>query len=111
MDMIKPIAAAVMGLSIGLGGTAAMAKGHDQGAADGTRNDPSGLRGGVVASHATPGVGFASFEPSSCFEAAFCGVADSTNPDVNYGQNIVQIQVANDARRVKPVVGNGANSR
>lgn len=93
--MFKPIAVAVMGVSLGVGGTLAMAKAHDQGVADGTRIDPSNLRGGVVASHDVAGVGRDA-------NGNFLGVADSGDPDVNYGQDVVQGQVANDTRRIKP---------
>jgi hypothetical protein len=102
--MMKPIAVAVMGISLGLGGSLAIAKGHDQGKADGSRNDPSLLRGGIVASHDVPGVGRDE-------QGNFLGVADSSNSDLTYGRDVVAIQRATDTRRVKPVVGNGANSR
>jgi hypothetical protein len=87
----------LVALSVGFGaGSTAFAKGHDQGAADGTRNDPSTLRGGVVASVDVAGVG-------RDREGNFLGVADM-NHDLTYGQDVVQAQIASDTRRVKPVV-------
>ena len=92
---------------IGIGGSSAvLAKGHDQGVADGPPAlENTGLfsRNGIVASHDIAGVG-------SDDQGNFFGVADSLNSDINYGQNVVQDQVANDTRRVIPVV-NGRGVR
>lgn len=86
------------GLVLGATG-AAFGKAHDQGKADGTRIDPSALRGGVVASNDVEGVGRDS-------EGNFLGVVDA-NHDLTYGQDVVAIQRENDVRRVKPCgVGN-----
>lgn len=97
MNKMKPLSVVLAGVAIVIGGTsAAFAKGHDQGAADGSRFDPSILRGGLVAGHLTPGVGVDD-------QGVFLGVADSLNSDLNYGQDVVQDQVLNDTRRVIPV--------
>ena len=90
----------LLALSVGFGaGSTAFAKGHDQGVADGSRTDPSALRGGVVASQDVAGVGRDA-------DGNFLGVAD-LNHDLTYGQDVVAIQRATDTRRVKPVVCNG----
>lgn len=73
---------------------AALAKGHDNGKADGSRMDPSTLRGGIVASNDVAGVGRDA-------EGNFLGVADS-NSDLTYGRDVVALQRATDTRRVKP---------
>ena len=87
----------LVALSVGFGaGSTAFAKGHDMGVADGTRIDPSSLRGGVVASQDVPGVGRDA-------DGNFLGVADM-NHDLTYGQDVVSFQRATDTRRVKPVV-------
>lgn len=97
----KPLAVAVVGLSIGLAGASGVfAKGHDQGVADGSSNDPSDLRGGIVASKDVDGVGR---DPVT---DAFLGVAD-INSDLNYGIDVVQGQIEADVRRVHPRVCNG----
>ena len=84
---------------IGIGVTSnVFAKGHDQGVADGTRNDPSTLRGGIVASVDVKGVGRDE-------QGNFLGVADMDH-DLTYGQDVVAVQRATDTRRVIPVVGN-----
>ena len=91
----------LLALSVGFGaGSTAFAKAHDQGVADGTRIDPSQLRGGAVAGVNVPGVG-----PQS--DGSFAGVAADLDADLNYG-DIVQRQVAEGTRRVVPVV-NGRN--
>ncbi|NND69775.1 MAG: hypothetical protein HKN19_19450 [Halioglobus sp.] len=100
MQTLKKLAAGTLGLALTLGAGAALAKGHDQGVADGSRTDPSSLRGGVVASQDVPGVGRDA-------DGNFLGVADSANSDLTYGRNVVQQQIADDTRRVHPVVGNG----
>jgi hypothetical protein len=98
MNKMKPLAVVLVGVAIAISGSsAAFAKGHDAGAADGNRLDPSILRGGIVASHDVPGVGVND-------QGVFLGVADSLNSDMNYGRNVVQDQVLNDTRRVIPVV-------
>lgn len=100
MFTLKTLAIAMVGVSIGLAGSSvAFSKAHDQGVADGTRTDPSSLRGGVVASHDVPGVGRDA-------DGNFLGVADSMNSDINYGRNVVQQQVADGTRRIVPVVNN-----
>ena len=104
MQALKTLTAGSLGLALALSAGTVLAKGHDQGKADGSRNDPSILRGGVVASHDVPGVGRDE-------QGNFLGVADSSNPDLTYGRTVVAVQRANDTRRVHPVVGNGANSR
>jgi hypothetical protein len=86
----------------------ALAKAHDQGVADGTRTDPSALRGGGVAGLGVPGIG----NPATtdlCQADTFCGVAADLDQDLNYGQDIVQDQVANDTRRVHPIDRPGLN--
>lgn len=94
--MMKTLAAAVVGLSVGLGGASAvLAKAHDQGVADGTRIDPSVLRGGGVAGVDEPGVGRDA-------DGNFLGVAADLELDQNYGQTIVQQQVADGTRRIDP---------
>ncbi len=100
MTITKLIATTLVstGLVVGAAGPA-FAKAHDQGKADGSRTDPSALRGGVVASNDVAGVGRDA-------EGNFLGVADA-NHDLTYGQDVVQGQIANDTRRVKPCgVGN-----
>lgn len=91
--------AALVGLGLALGSTGVMAKAHDQGVADGTRIDPSALRGGVVAGVNTPGIGSAAF--GGLCSAGFCGVVGDP-PTTTYGQSIVSQQRAADIRRVKP---------
>jgi hypothetical protein len=88
---------------IGIGGTSTViAKGHDGGRADGSFEDPSILNKGSVAGIDLRGVGFSK-------EGNFLGVVDMDH-DLTYGQNVVQDQVANDTRRVIPVV-NGRGVR
>ena len=102
MMKFNTFAAVALGLSIGMGGiSAAMAKAHDQGVADGTRIDPSNLRGGVVASNDVAGVGRDA-------DGNFLGVVD-LNHDLTYGQDVVANQRATDTRRVKPVDQPGLN--
>jgi len=97
---------AFIALTLGVGAAStAVAKGHDQGVADGTPRDDTGLfsRGGAVAGHDIAGVGTASV---GVCDGAFCGVADSMNSDLTYGRDVVSEQRALDIRRVYPVVGN-----
>lgn len=95
MSISRNIAAAFLSVVMAAGAVApAFAKGHDQGKADGTRTDPSALRGGVVASNDVPGVGRDA-------DGNFLGVADA-NHDLTYGQDVVANQRATDTRRVKP---------
>lgn len=92
---MKYLTATALGLSLIVGGAGvALAKGHDQGVADGSRVDPSTLRGGVVASNDVPGVGRDA-------DGMFLGVVDA-NHDLTYGQDVVANQRATDTRRVKP---------
>ena len=100
MTLTKTIATIGVSAALILGSTgAAFAKGHDMGKADGSRTDPSELRGGVVASNDVAGVGRDA-------EGNFLGVADA-NHDLTYGQDVVANQRATDTRRVKPCgVGN-----
>ncbi len=102
MMRLNTLAALALGLSVGLSSaTLALAKGHDQGVADGTRINPSNLRGGVVASNDVAGVGRDE-------EGNFLGVVD-LNHDLTYGQDVVANQRATDTRRVKPVDQPGLN--
>jgi len=99
MSKSKVLSAAFIALTVGFGAAStASAKGHDQGVADGSRTDPSALRGGVVASQDVDGVGRDA-------DGNFLGVAD-INSDLTYGQDVVSVQRATDTRRVKPVVNN-----
>ncbi len=100
MTILKAIATVGVSAAMIFGATgAALAKGHDNGKADGSRTDPSTLRGGVVASNDVAGVGRDA-------EGNFLGVADA-NHDLTYGQDVVALQRATDTRRVKPCgVGN-----
>ena len=97
---------AALGISMALGGSAAWAKAHDQGVADGTRIDPSALRGGAVAGVNTPGIGSAAFGLCDA-EFGFCGVVG--DPGQTYGQDIVSQQRAQGIRRVTPVDRPGLN--
>jgi hypothetical protein len=103
IGQIKRIGIAALVLSVFLGAASlGFAKGHDQGVADGTPNDPSTLRGGAVAGVGVPGIGSAAFG-GLCREG-FCGVVG--DPGQTYGRDIVSQQRAADIRRVKPVVAN-----
>jgi len=99
MRIIKSIGVAALGLAVGLTSATVLAKGHDQGVADGTPMDPSILNHGAVAGVNVPGIGAPRF---GLCEAAFCGVVG--DPGQTYGRDIVAIQRAMDIRRVKPVV-------
>lgn len=102
-NQLKPVAMATFGISICLGCTSlAFAKGHDQGVADGSRTDPSILRGGGVAGVNVPGIGSAAF--GGLCEEGFCGVVG--DPGQTYGRDIVSQQRAAGIRRVTPVVNN-----
>jgi hypothetical protein len=97
MQLVKTIGIAALGLAVGLGGaTGALAKGHDQGVADGSPTDPSTLRGGVVASIDVAGVGRDA-------QGNFLGVADILT-GLTYGQDVVLGQVAAGTRSIDPVV-------
>lgn len=99
MAILKPVSIALVSLAIGIGASsAAFAKAHDAGVADGTIIDPSVLRNGGVAGLGVPGVGRD--------ETGFLGVAADLELGVNYGRDIVQDQIANGVRRVTPVVNN-----
>ncbi len=93
--------ALILSLSIGAA-SLAFAKGHDGGVADGSRGDPSTLRGGGVAGVDIAGIGSVAF--GLCKEG-FCGVVG--DPGQTYGQDIVAVQVAEGTIRVVPVVPTG----
>jgi hypothetical protein len=96
MNKMKPLAVVLVGVAIAICGTsAAFAKGHDQGAADGTRLDPSILNGGAVAGLDVPDVG-----PGS---EVFLGVAADLELDLTYGQAIVVPSAMEGDIRVVPV--------
>jgi len=103
MQVIKTIGVAALGLAMGLGSVAASAKGHDQGVADGTPRDDTGLfsRNGAVAGVNVAGIG-AESELFGLCQSGFCGVVG--DPGQTYGRDIVSVQRALDIRRVKPVV-------
>ena len=96
MTTLRILLAAAVGLSLTTGfATEVFAKAHDQGVADGTRIDPSVLRGGGVAGNSLAGVGRDA-------DGAFLGVVDA-NHDMTYGRDVViNQQLATDTRRVKP---------
>lgn len=102
-QVYKPLAIAAVGLAVALGGgSAAFAKAHDQGVADGTQIDPSVLRGGGVAGINVDGVGRDA-------QGNFLGVADPAS-GLTYGQDVVQDQIDQDIRRVHPVVCSGCSN-
>ena len=92
MKKFKPLGVALIALSIGVGGSAVFAKGHDQGVADGADKvyEPGDLRGGAVAFGADD----------------FAGVAADLDADVRYGRDTVRYQAKAGTRRVVPVVNN-----
>lgn len=107
---LKSLATLALGVSIGIGGASAFAKGHDQGVADGTRFDPSIFRGGVTAGVNTPGIGSfeGKFDGGLCAEEyGFCGVVG--DPGQTYGRDIVSEQRARGIRRITPIVQPGLN--
>jgi hypothetical protein len=98
---LKSLAPVALGMALAVAGTSAFAKGHDQGVADGSpRLDPGIYRGGIVAGVNEPGIGFPA--QGSCEANLFCGVVG--DPGQTYGRDIVAVQVAEDTRRVVPVV-------
>ena len=107
MNIVKPLAIVALGVSMALaGGSSTFAKGHDMGVADGTPLDArfdgnTGVfsRNGVVSGQLNSGIG-----GGDCFNG-FCGVVDADG-DLNYGQDIVQDQIAAGTRNVTPVVNN-----
>ena len=103
---LKSLATVALGVSVAVGGASAFAKGHDQGVADGTPRDDTGLfsRNGAVAGVNVPGIGAAGFADLGLCEEGFCGVVG--DPGQTYGRDIVSVQRALDMRRVKPVVSN-----
>ena len=108
MQLIKTLGIAALGLAVGLGGaTGALAKGHDQGVADGTPRDDTGLfsRNGAVAGVDVEGIGAESELFGLCLEG-FCGVVG--DPGQTYGRDIVSVQREEGIRRVTPVVGANA---
>ena len=99
------LGATLVALSVGFGaGSTVFAKGHDQGVADGSRLDPSILRGGAVAGRDIPGVG-------RDRQGNFLGVAADLDADLTYGriygQDVVKVQALAGTRRVVPVVNGG----
>ena len=105
MKVVKSVAIAALGLAVGLGGaTAAMAKGHDQGVADGTPRDDTGLfsRKGAVAGVNVAGIGAEAFGGECGEGLVFCGVVG--DPGQTYGRTIVTQQREAGIRRVTPVV-------
>jgi hypothetical protein len=107
---LKLLAPVALGMALAVTGTSAMAKGHDQGVADGTPRDDTGQfsTNGAIAGINVLGIGGFT-QTELCSSAEFCGVVG--DPGQTYGRTIVADQVANDTRRVRPVVGNGNNSR
>ena len=106
MKGIKSIGILALGCAMGLTAHVAAAKGHDQGVADGTRTDPSSLRGGVVAGVNVPGIGSPAFGLCAP-EDGFCGVVGDAGQ--TYGQDIVAQQRERGIRRVTPVETPGLN--
>ena len=106
---LKSLAPVALGMALAVAGSSSFAKGHDQGVADGSPRDDTGIfsRNGAVAGVNAGGIGGGDLctEP----DAAFCGVVG--DPGQTYGRDIVAGQVAAGTRRVTPVVGNGNNSR
>jgi hypothetical protein len=99
---LKSLASVALGMALAVVGTSAFAKGHDQGAADGSQlTDSTGefSRDGFIAGLADPGIGFT--ETKLC-DGFFCGVVGG--PGLTYGRDVVQLQLEDDARRVIPVV-------
>jgi hypothetical protein len=83
MSILKPLAFALVGLAIGIGGgSAALAKGHDQGVADGTQPFGPGARAGLVDDVVSKGSG--------------------GDPDFIYGQDVVKGEAQSGTRRVDP---------
>ena len=96
MNKMKPLAIVLAGVAIAIGGTsAAFAKGHDQGVADGSPMDPSILNGGAVAGLDVLGVG-----PG---DGEFRGVARDMELDLTYGQFSVVPSAMEGDIRVVPV--------
>jgi hypothetical protein len=108
---LKSLAPVALGMALAVAGPSAFAKGHDQGVADGTPLDDTGLfsRNGAIAGVNVPGIGAAGFAELGLCREGFCGVVG--DPGQTYGRDIVSVQRALDLRRVYPVVGNGINSR
>ena len=102
MKGYKTAAVAALGLIIGLGSVSiAVAKGHDQGVADGSRLDPSIYRTGAVAGIDVTGIGFAIVDKELC-ESGFCGVIGDVGQ--TYGLDSVIPQVEAGTISVNPVV-------
>ena len=101
---LKSLAPMALGVALAVAGTSAFAKGHDQGVADGTPLDDTGLfsRDGVIAGVNVPGIGAAGFANLGLCREGFCGVVG--DPGQTYGRDIVAVQRALDIRRVHPVV-------
>lgn len=105
MSIVKTLAFALVGLAIGVGvNSAAFAKAHDKGVADGTplAVSPGSLPPGFVAGRDVPGVGR---DCEGC--DPFRGVAADLELDVNYGQNVVSPK--RGGNRVVPVEKPGLN--
>jgi hypothetical protein len=93
----KRTAAAVIGIAIGIAAApSVLAKGHDQGVADGSPSETT-LTGRQVAGRDVRGVGGAIEN--------FLGVAADLTLNIRYG-DLVKIQAAEGTRRTVPVVGN-----
>jgi hypothetical protein len=101
---LKSLAPVALGMALAVAGPSAFAKGHDQGVADGTPLDDTGLfsRNGAIAGVNVPGIGAAGFAGLKLCAEGFCGVVG--DPGQTYGRDIVAVQVAEDTRRVVPVV-------
>jgi hypothetical protein len=103
MKILKSVAVAALSLAVGIGGaTVAVAKGHDQGVADGFPTpENTGLfsRDGFVAGVDVLGIGAESELFGLCQEG-FCGVVG--DPGQTYGRDIVSVQRELGIRRVTP---------
>ena len=106
MKWLQKMSVGVFAAAVGMGAASgALGKGHDQGVADGSRTDPSTLRGGGVAGVDVPGIGSAAF--GGLCESGFCGVVG--DPGQTYGRDIVAQQRAAGIRRVTPIDRPGLN--
>jgi hypothetical protein len=99
---LKSLAPVALGMALAVAGSSSFAKGHDQGVADGTPRDDTGIfsSGGAIAGVNAGGIGGGALCTDR--EAAFCGVVG--DPGQTYGGDIVQQQLEDDTRRVVPVV-------
>jgi hypothetical protein len=102
---LKSLASVALGMALAVMGSSAFAKGHDQGVADGSpllENTGEFSRDGSIAGLTVPGIGGFTKTELCREEYFFCGVVGG--PGLTYGRDIVQQQLADDTRRVKPVV-------